>query len=65
MPPLLPQSPLAKAVPVAPSVNPHPMTTWVKQGFQPLTDKLTLLATSSSPLSPVPTSIRAALTDPS
>jgi hypothetical protein len=41
------------------------MTTWVKQGFRLPVDKLTLLATSSLPLSPVPTSVCAALTDPS
>jgi hypothetical protein len=32
-PPLLQQSPLVKAVPVAPLVNPHPMTTKAKWGF--------------------------------
>jgi hypothetical protein len=41
------------------------MTTWVKQGFWLSIDKLTLSATSSSPLSPMPTSVRAALADPS
>jgi hypothetical protein len=41
------------------------MTTQVKRGFQLPTDKLTLLVTSSSPLSPVPTSVRIALADPS
>jgi hypothetical protein len=39
------------------------MTTQAKQGFRLPADKLTLSATSSSPLSPVPTSVRAALTD--
>jgi hypothetical protein len=39
------------------------MTTQAKQGFRLSADKLTLSATSSSPLSPVPTSVRAALTD--
>jgi hypothetical protein len=37
----------------------------VKWGFWLLADKLTLSATSSSPLSPVPTFICVALTDPS
>jgi hypothetical protein len=50
---------------VAPPVNPHPMTTWVKRGFRLPADKLTLPVTSSSPLSPVPTSLCAALIDPS
>jgi hypothetical protein len=64
-PPLHQQLPPVKAVQVAPPVNPHLMTTWVKRGFRLPADKLMLSATSSSPLSPVPTSIRAALTDPS
>jgi hypothetical protein len=34
-PPLHHQLPPAKAVPVAPPVNPHPMTTQVKRGFWP------------------------------
>jgi hypothetical protein len=46
-------------------VNPHPMTMRVKRGFRLPADKLTLSATSSSPLSPVPSSIRATITDPS
>jgi hypothetical protein len=50
---------------VAPPVNPHPMTTRVKRGFRLPINILTLSATSSSLLSPVPTSICAALTDPS
>jgi hypothetical protein len=41
------------------------MTTRVKRGFQLPSDKLTLSATSSLPLSLVPTSVYAALTDPS
>jgi hypothetical protein len=49
---------------VAHPVNPHPMTTWVKRVFWLPTDKLTLSATSSSPLSPVPTSVHATLIDP-
>jgi hypothetical protein len=54
-----------KAVPVAPPVNPHLVTMLVKRGFWLPTDKLTLSATLSSSLSPVPTSVRATLTDPS
>jgi hypothetical protein len=50
---------------VAPPINPHLMTTWAKWGFWLWTDKLTLLSTSSSSLSPVPTSVHATLTDPS
>jgi hypothetical protein len=50
---------------VAPLVNPHSMTTRVKRGFRQPTDRLTLSVISSSPLSPVPTSVYAALTDPS
>jgi hypothetical protein len=50
---------------IAAPINPHPMTTWVKQGFRLPADKLMLLTISSSPLSPVPTSIRIALIDPS
>jgi hypothetical protein len=50
---------------IAAPINPHPMTTWVKRGFRLPTDKLMLLTISSSPLSPVPTSIRIALIDPS
>jgi hypothetical protein len=41
------------------------MTTRVKRGFQIPADKLSLSSTLSSTLSPVPTSVRAALTDPS
>jgi hypothetical protein len=41
------------------------MTLQAKQGFRLLVDKLTLLATSSSLLSLVPTSVHAALADPS
>jgi hypothetical protein len=63
-PPLHQQSPPAKAVPVAPPVNPHPMTTRVKRGFRLLADRLTLSATSASTLSPVPSSVRATLIDP-
>jgi hypothetical protein len=50
---------------VAPQVNPYPMTMRAKRGFQLSADKLTLLATSSSPLSLVPTSVCVALTNPS
>jgi hypothetical protein len=38
---------------------------WVKRGFRLLADKLTLSPTSSSLPSPVPTSVHAALVDPS
>jgi hypothetical protein len=48
---------------MAPLVNPHPMTTRVKRGFRLPADKLTLSATSSSSLSPMPPSIRTALAD--
>jgi hypothetical protein len=50
---------------VAPPINPHSMTIRVKRGFRLPTDKLTQSATLSSPLSLVPTSVRAALTNPS
>jgi hypothetical protein len=46
-----------KAVPVAPSVNPHPMTMRAKRGFWLSIDRLTLSATSASTLSLVPSSI--------
>jgi hypothetical protein len=49
---------------VAPLVNPHPMTTRAKRGFWLPADRLTLSATSASTLSPVPSSVRAALVDP-
>jgi hypothetical protein len=49
-------------VPVSPPVNSHLMTMWVKRGFRMLANMLSLSATSSSTLSPVPTSVR---TDPS
>jgi hypothetical protein len=57
-PPLHQLSPLVKAVLVTPSINPHSMTTQVKQCFQLSVDRLTLSATSASTLSPVPSSIR-------
>jgi hypothetical protein len=41
------------------------MTTWAKWGFWLQANKLTLSATSSSPLSPVPTSVHTALANPS
>jgi hypothetical protein len=50
---------------VAAPVNPHMMTTRAKRGFHLPIDKRTLSATSSSSLSLVPTSVCAALTDPS
>jgi hypothetical protein len=52
------------AVPVAPPVNPHLMTTRVKRGFWLLTDRLTLSATSTSTLSSVRSSVHVALIDP-
>jgi hypothetical protein len=61
--PLHQQSPPVKALPVAPPVNPHPMTTRAKWGFWLPTDRLTLLATLASTLSLVPSSVRAALVD--
>jgi hypothetical protein len=64
-PPLLQQSSPTKAVLVAPLINPHSMTTRVKWGFRLPADKLTLSATSSFVLSPVPTSVCATLTNPS
>jgi hypothetical protein len=64
-PPLHQHPPPAKAIPVTPPVNPHLMTTRVKRGFRIPTDKLSLSATSSLTLSPVPTSVRTTLTNPS
>jgi hypothetical protein len=49
---------------VALPVNPHPMTTRTKRGFWLPADRLTLSATSTSTLSPVPSSICTALVDP-
>jgi hypothetical protein len=63
--PLHQQSPPVKVVPMAPQVNPHPMTTRAKRGFWLPVDKLTLSGTPSSPLSLVPISVRATLADPS
>jgi hypothetical protein len=40
------------------------MTTRAKRGFRLPADRLTLSATSASTLSPVPSSVRAALVDP-
>jgi hypothetical protein len=48
---------------MAHSVNPHPMTMRVKQGFRLPADRLTLSATTASTLSSVPSSIRVALID--
>jgi hypothetical protein len=62
--PLYQQPPPTKAVPVAPPVNPHLMTTRAKRGFRISIDKLSLLATSSLTLSLVPTSVRVTHTDP-
>jgi hypothetical protein len=50
---------------VAHLVNPHLMTTRTKRGFRLLANKLTLLATSSLPLSLVSTSVRVAPANPS
>jgi hypothetical protein len=55
------QSPPVKAVPVAPSINPHLMITRVKRGFRLPTDRLTLSATSVSIVSSVPSSVCATL----
>jgi hypothetical protein len=63
--PLHQQSPSVEVIPVTPSVNPYFMTRRAKRGFRLLASRLTLSATSSSPLSPVPTSIRTALIDSS
>jgi hypothetical protein len=65
-PPTLPlhhQSSLVKAVPVAPPLNPHPMTMRVKRGFRLLANRLTLSITSTSTLSPMTSSIHATLID--
>jgi hypothetical protein len=52
-------------VPVAPPENPHRMVTRAKDGFQVLPDRLILASTTTSlTLSPIPSSIRTALTDP-
>jgi hypothetical protein len=52
-------------VPVTPSENPHRMVTRAKNGFRVLPDRLILAAmTTSSTPSPIPSSVRAALTDP-
>jgi hypothetical protein len=51
-------------IPVAPPINPHLMTTWVKRGFRLPVDRLTLSATSASNLSLVPSSIHTVLIDP-
>jgi hypothetical protein len=48
---------------VAPLVNPHLMTTQAKRSFRLLANRLTLPTTSASTLSPVPSSVRAALID--
>jgi hypothetical protein len=63
-PPLHQQLPPAKGVPVAPPINPHPMTMRVKRDFRLPADRLTLSATTTSTLSPLPSSVRVALIDP-
>jgi hypothetical protein len=60
-PPLHQQLPPMKAVPVAPPVNPHPM---IVRAFQLPINRLTLLATSVSTLSLVPSSVHVSLIDP-
>jgi hypothetical protein len=52
-------------VPATPPENPHRMVTRAKDGFRVLPDRLILAATTTSPTtSPIPSSVRAALTDP-
>jgi hypothetical protein len=52
-------------VPITPPENPHRMVTWAKDGFRVLPDQLILATTTTSPtLSLIPSSVRAALTDP-
>jgi hypothetical protein len=51
--------------PVTPPDNPHWMITQGKTGFRVVPDRLVLTAVTSSPTpSPIPSSARAALTDP-
>jgi hypothetical protein len=63
-PPLHQRPLLTKAVPVAPPVNPRSLTMRVKWGFYLSANRLILLATSASVLSPTPSSVRATLIDP-
>jgi hypothetical protein len=52
-------------VPVTPPENPHRMVTRAKDGFRVLPDRLILAATTMSPTPfPIPSSVRAVLTDP-
>jgi hypothetical protein len=52
-------------VPITPPYNLHRMITRGKTGFQVVPDRLVLTAVTSSPTpSPIPSSARAALTDP-
>jgi hypothetical protein len=63
-PPPLPRQPPgseAAELPVTPPVNPHRMVTRAKDGFRMATKPFTFTA---SPSSPIPSSVRAALTDP-
>jgi hypothetical protein len=63
-PPLHQRLPLVKTVLVAPLINPHPMTTRAKRGFQLPAERLTQSASSTSTLLLMPSSVRAALVDP-
>jgi hypothetical protein len=51
--------------PVTPPVNPHRMVTRAKEGFRMPREPLVLAATTTAtPLSLIPTSVRATLADP-
>jgi hypothetical protein len=52
-----------KAISVTLPVNPHLMTTQAKQGFQLPTTRITMSTTSSSALTPMPSSVRVTLVD--
>jgi hypothetical protein len=52
-------------VPITPPDNPNRMITWGKTGFRVVLARLALTVATSSPTpSPIPSSARAALTDP-